>query len=355
MRLAVVGSGPSAFYTVKYFLKSFKNKSSLKIDMFERSNEPYGLVRFGVAPDHPEVKNVTNEFADLLKQYPSQLSLHCGVEIPRDKLGFDFFRKSYDGVLIASGAQSAKLAPISPSNSFTPHITARDFVLWYNTHPDLINLTLPPTPPRTVSVFGMGNVALDVARILSKSPSDLTPMLSHGLNPSALAYLSLRQLQFDQKIVEIQGRKGYPEAAFSNKELRELLHIPGCLAVIDPSDLGASLSDLEISTRENRSKSRGLEIINEMVGNFEKRGKFENLIKIKFNTQPEPKDLAISAIGFKVGEDYGLRLNEDGGLNRGDEKGIFLAGWAKRGPRGTIAAAIPCAIETAKEMVSLYS
>lgn len=350
MRVAVVGSGPSAFYTVKYFLKTFKDKS-VKIDIFERLPEPFGLVRFGVAPDHPEVKNVRNDFSELLNHYSNQISLHCGAEIPSSTGGFAKFKSGYDGVLIATGAQSSKQVSL-PAN--VPHVSGRDFVLWYNGHPDMRNLSLPTTPPRDISIFGMGNVALDIARILSKQPPDLIPLLGNGLNLNALSWLTDRQHLSGQKVVEVQGRRGYMEASFTNKEFRELLHIPGCTAVVDPAEV--DLPNLEISCRENRAKLRGLEILRQMTENYD-TAKSENILRLRFNCPPQPADFAISAIGFQVLPSFGLEISNGGLAHNGKGlagDGLFLAGWAKRGPRGTIAANIPCAAETAQTMVEFY-
>ena len=352
MRIAVVGSGPSAFYTVKYFLRSFKD-TSVRIDMFERLPEPFGLVRFGVAPDHPEVKNVKNDFLDLMKNYSTRFSLHCGVHVPSSPEDFLKFRNDYDGVLIATGAQGSKLASLSTQST---HVSGRDFVLWYNGHPDKRNLPLPNIPPSRVSIFGMGNVALDVARMLSKRPEDLQPLLEYGLSPDALSWLTRRQeSKTDQRVVEVQGRRGYLEASFTNKEFRELLNIPGCITVVDPAEV--NIADLEIATRNDRAKSRGLEILQEMTKNFEKQDS-QNILRLRFNCPPSPAELAISAIGFEVEPAFGLEIC-NGGLRHNGRglagEGLFLAGWAKRGPRGTIAANIPCAAETAKMMVEFYS
>jgi len=331
MRIAVVGSGPSAFYTVKYFLKMFRDKA-VKIDMFERLPEPYGLVRFGVAPDHQEVKNVTNDFANLLKTHPN-ISLHCGVQVESTPEGFAAFQRDYDGVLIATGAQSAKLVdfPSPPKH----HISARDFVLWYNGHPDKLDLHLPEAP-REVAIFGMGNVALDVARILCR-PCALP-------NPRAAAWLAARP----PGLVRVQGRRGFLEAAFTNRELRELLHLP------DISLRVLGLGDLEIPT--DRAKRRGWEIIQEMR-NMESV-KSGNVISLEFNQQPEPAELSISSIGFRVTPGFGLEIGKHGGYVHSGGlagPGVFLAGWAKRGPRGTIAANIPCAAETAQTMIDFYN
>ena len=388
MKVAVVGSGPSAFYTIKYFLKKCGVAFKPKIDIFERLNEPFGLVRFGVAPDHPEVKNVRNDFKDLLSSNSSSLKLHCGINVA--DYGGDVSLKelgsSYDAVLLATGAQSAKLLEAPGLNPNKNHLPARSFVLWYNGHQDFQHLMLP-SRPKSVAVFGLGNVALDVARILSIRPDSLGPLRAEGLSEYAYDWLCERNASQDSPTcVHIIGRSCYSQAAFTNKEFRELLHIPGCTAVVDPEDLMA-IDDLKRNVANDRAKSRGLEVLEEMVQNYVRLGVKsvshdppKRIIQIHFNTVTDgfkngiletrkflrakksiPADLMLSSVGFKVESiSKGTTVGQSGGLNH-DGKGrlihsdflngrFYVSGWAKRGPKGTIAANIPDALETATAM-----
>lgn len=370
MRVAVLGSGPGAMYTIKYFLKHHITSPPL-IHIFEKLHKPFGLVRYGVAPDHSEVKEVANEFASLVRDHSTNMRLYADNELI-GKGSIDRLRRVYDAVLIATGAQGAKRMPFSnlPSNT----MSARDFVLWYNGHPDFVSLTLPEKA-RHISVVGHGNVALDVARILSKSPSELEPLVTSGLLAQpAYEWLLSRQRLSGVKIVNVIGRRGYMEAAFTNKEFRELTTLDDASCVIDEHELEGSLSDLQQRCTGSRGKSRGLSIIAKCLNPEAERK--SNIIRLRFNSRPtgyigSPAsgleiehrdksneivscDLGIESIGFKVQDEWGLPIDPLTGGIQHDGKGrvmgfphVYVAGWAKRGPKGVIAANIPCCAETA--------
>ncbi|TEB15665.1 hypothetical protein C9890_0598 [Perkinsus sp. BL_2016] len=251
--LAVIGSGPSAMYTVKYVLKQIP---SLKIDIFEKLSEPFGLVRFGVAPDHPEVKNVAHEFRDMLETN-SNIRMHLNHHITdlRD------IRASHSAVLVGIGAQGSKTIP----SDFHPHQSARDFVLWYNGHPEGHRPEISAEKCGIVSIVGMGNVALDVARLLSKKSDALSLLKKNGLTMEAIEWMTERQKAPHQKKVQIFARRGYPEAVFTNKEFRELLNVDGAVAVVNPSDLGESFEEIARKVEKDRGKKRGLEILERPV------------------------------------------------------------------------------------------
>ena len=232
-RIAVIGSGPGAFYTVKYLLKHHLS-SSVRISIFEKLSTPFGLVRFGVAPDHSEVKEVASEFTNLLRTHDQQIKMYLGHPIS-DAESFANLRESYDSVLVATGAQGAARLPLSalPSNT----LSARDFVLWYNGHPDFARTQLPSSPQH-VSIVGHGNVALDVARMLSKSKNELEPLVSSGLlSRNAFDWFSHRQSRYVSKSVSIIGRRGYLDAAFTNKEFRELTTMEDATCKVNAAEL----------------------------------------------------------------------------------------------------------------------
>ena len=371
-RIAVIGSGPGAFYTIKYLLK---HHSNISVTILERLVTPFGLVRFGVAPDHAEVKEVGTEFANILMSHKTQVKMHTNQYVGGDL--FKLLRESFDGILVATGAQSAARLPFKslPQNT----LSARDFVLWYNGHPDFAHLRLPDQP-RNVSIVGHGNVALDVARMLSKSKSELEPLVSSGLlNPMAFNWFCRRQALEGPKSVSILGRGGYLHAAFTNKEFRELTTMKDATCKVNQDELEASFSELKTRAANDRAKSRGLSILEKCVSNSRDDSK-SNSIFLRFNCKPveyqgDPAvslvvsrtltgetehvscDLGIESIGFKVMNDFGLPIDSKtggiahDGLGRvSGFPGVYVAGWSKRGPRGVIAANIPCCIETAEAM-----
>lgn len=378
MKLAVIGSGPGAMYTVKYFLKQCNSLPvPLRIDILEKLNAPFGLVGFGVAPDHPEVKEVAKEFTSLLESHSSQVKLITGKCVP-DTQSFTALQENYDAVLVATGAQSALRLPFRsmPGNT----MSARDFVLWYNGHPDYHTLPLPDRP-RDVVVTGHGNVALDVARMLSKSEEELVPLFKSGLLAGrAFEWLINRQSLPGLKQVHVLGRKGYNGAAFTNKEFRELTVLKRAVCRVDPSDLELPLDQLSEKVKANRAKLRGLPILATCVSNFKTAvPPADNWINLRFRCKPVsyegdpvtgmqvnrsnesietiPCDLGLESIGFKVTNEFDLPMNaETGGIAHDGHgrvqgrPGVYVAGWAKRGPKGVIAANIPCCAETADAM-----
>ena len=175
VRVAVIGSGPGAMYTIKYLLKHTRTPLH-HVDIFEKLKVPYGLVKFGVAPDHVEVKEVAKEFDELLKQETGRLRLRLFSPV-ENRGSLDELLKSYDATIVATGAQSAHRLRFPSLPKFT--MSAQKFVYWYNGHPELKDIDLPESP-RNVSVVGHGNVALDVTRMLSKSVEELLPLHKSG-------------------------------------------------------------------------------------------------------------------------------------------------------------------------------
>ena len=378
MRIAVLGSGPGAMYTVKYFLKHHTATTPL-VHIFEKLNKPFGLVRYGVAPDHSEVKEVANEFTGLVREHSDHIRLYTDHGMKGSE-SLDQLRNVYDAVLVATGAQGARRMPFTdlPTNT----MSARDFVLWYNGHPDLASLVLPTTA-RHISVVGHGNVALDVARILSKSPRELEPLVNSGLLAEpAFKWLLARQKLPGIKAVNVIGRRGYLDAAFTNKEFRELTTLEDASCVLDENELEGSFSDLQQRSAGNRAKSRGLSIVDKCLKPAADNK--SNIIRLRFNCKPMgytgspasglelehrdksretvPCDLGIESIGFKVQDEWGLPLDPNTGGIKHDGKGrvigfphVYVAGWAKRGPKGVIAANIPCCAETADAMFQDFS
>ena len=374
-RVAVIGSGPGAFFTIKYLLKR-SPLGQFKIDMFEKLAAPFGLVRFGVAPDHADVKEVSNEFRELLRDSSANVRLFTSKTFSGGG-SLQELKERYDAVLISTGAQESRRLSMSnlPGNT----LSAQDFVLWYNGHPEKQDVRLPEAP-RNVSIVGHGNVALDVARMLCKSEKELRPLAESGLlSRTAHEWLLRRQLLGGKKTVSVIGRRGYLDAAFTNKELRELTAMADAACVVKESELEGSLADLKARTVSDRGKSRGISILSKCISN--QSGAVSNRIFLRFFCKPLqyigypaeaiqvkrpdaseetiPTDMGIESIGFRVKNEWGLAMNEKTGGFAHDGNGrvlgwpgVYVAGWAKRGPRGVIAANIPCSMETAEAMAS---
>lgn len=388
--VAVVGSGPAGFYTSKYLMKeanSPKSKlGSLHVDMFERLPTPFGLVRFGVAPDHPEVKNVINDFDDVASL--ETFRFFGNVEVGKD-ITLDNLRSMYDAVVMCHGAQGERVLGI-PGEDLSGVVGAPAFVKWYNGHPDHSALDLSP-PGETAVVIGQGNVALDVARLLTRPPKELHPT---DIDAKALARIGEWQRD-GLRTVHVVGRRGFVQAAFTNAELRELLTISEeVLPIVDPEEL--ALSQNEASKEElksNRAKKRSLSILEKMAANFEQRHTTsKRVIWLRFLSSPSaflaaegessklgalrldrtelsgepgkqsavksasasledvPCGLVVRSVGFDLEPLEGLpldarkRVPHSGGKV---EPGLYISGWAKRGPTGIIGSNVADARETA--------
>src|ERR1700722_3964849 len=222
LRIAVVGSGPSGFYATEALLRS---DTPLAVDLFERLPVPYGLVRFGVAPDHPKLKLVTAAF-DRIATTPG-FRFIGGVAIGRD-VTLDELRESYDAVVLATGADVSRSLGI-PGEDLPGSHHAGDFVAWYNGHPDFRDCQFD-LDCEAATVVGHGNVALDVARILAKTADELrrTDIAAHALE--VLAESRIRE-------IHVVGRGNPSQAKFTAKELRDFLDLETCDTTIDRRDV----------------------------------------------------------------------------------------------------------------------
>ncbi len=222
LRVAIVGSGPSGFFAAGYLQKG---PLAIEVDMFDRLPTPFGLVRGGVAPDHPEIKGVARVF-DRIAAHP-----HCrffgNVTIGKD-LEHDELARFYDAVIYAVGAQSDRRLGI-PGEELSGVHAAREFVGWYNGDPDYRDSSFDLSQ-ESVVVVGLGNVAIDVARILGGSHASLcgTDIAGHALEALAASRV---------KTITILGRRGPAQAAFTNPELCELGGLPDTDVVVTPEDL----------------------------------------------------------------------------------------------------------------------
>lgn len=391
--VAVVGSGPGAFYTTKYLFKGANAaKVHMFIDMFEKLPTPFGLVRFGVAPDHPEVKNVINDFTVVAKS--PNFRFFGNVEVGAHALPLSLLRQHYDSVIVCTGAQGEKLLDI-PGKHLEGIVGAPAFVRWYNCHPDFIGLEMP-NPGASAAVIGQGNVALDIARVLVRSPKELFPtdIASH-----ALERISAWQRQGLQT-VHVVGRRGFVQAAFTNKELRELTALDDVLAVVDPKELELCQNPAsEQELAKSRMKKRSVDILKTMADNFaEKETTSKRIIQLRFLNSPKeflpdptgskvaalrisrtelqgepgnqravlspsgkhediPCGLVFRSVGFDLTEMDGLpmlerRVPHTNGRVDDAAGGLYVAGWLKRGPTGTIASNLADGQETAARVLA---
>lgn len=217
--VCIVGSGPSAFYAAQYLLKYHKE---LRVDILEKLPTPFGLVRYGVAPDHQDVKNVISTFTQVAEN--PRLQYWGNVTVGKD-VKLRELREAYDAVLLAYGASLDKRMNIE-GEDLRGVLSAKDFVGWYNGFPPS-SMSAPDLDCETVAVVGMGNVALDVARILL---SPIERLGATDIPESVLAVLSTSRV----RRVVVVGRRGPLQVAFTLKEFRELTQLPSLRHIRDP-------------------------------------------------------------------------------------------------------------------------
>ena len=222
LRIAIIGSGPAGFYAADRLLK--KQDVTVTVDMYDRLPTPYGLVRFGVAPDHEKIKNVTRVFDKVAAKDAFRFfgNVDIGTHVTLDDL-----KHYYHQICFSTGAQTDKQMGI-PGEDLAGSHSATEFVAWYNSHPDFRDCEFDLTSER-VAVVGVGNVAVDVARILCRTTEELAT--------TDIADYALEALR-DSKVKEVYmlGRRGPAQAAFTNIEVRELGEMPGADIAVLPEE-----------------------------------------------------------------------------------------------------------------------
>jgi ferredoxin/flavodoxin---NADP+ reductase len=367
-RIAVVGSGPAGFYAAEALLRS---GVPVAVDLFERLPAPFGLVRFGVAPDHPKLKQVTTVF-DRIAGLPG-FRFVGGVEVGAD-VSVSELRVSYHAVVLANGASLDRRMDI-PGEDLTGSHGAGAFIGWYNGHPDAADLSFDLSTERAV-VIGHGNVALDVARILLKTPDELrhTDIAAHALD--ALAESRIREVQ-------IVGRGGVSRARFSPKELSEFGDLSDCVTGLDSSDLPEGVPEPPIDAgADARANATILRAFAEAHGGTAKRrrclirfglepvslagaGRVERLHLCRTGSDRTIAldcGLVIASIGRRTAPVVGIPYDAQAGVhaNFGSRivtdgapvPGLYACGWSKRGPRGTIGTNRACGVETAAAVLA---
>ena len=222
LRVAVVGSGPAGFYAASALLAS---DLEVEVDLIERLPTPWGLVRLGVAPDHPNIKAVSRAFEKTALQ--PGFRFFGNVEVGRD-VTHDELAALYDAVLYSVGAQTDRRLGI-PGEDLPGSWAATDFVAWYNGHPDFQHLSFDLSGERAV-VIGNGNVALDVARMLALTPEELAPTDTTDAAIEAINEAAIREIL-------VVGRRGPVQAAWTPVEVGELGELAGADILVDPADL----------------------------------------------------------------------------------------------------------------------
>lgn len=376
LRVAIVGSGPSGFYAAQAL---FKSDVEVTVDMFDRLPAPYGLVRYGVAPDHAKIKNVTNVYKKTAEN--PGFSFLGNVDVGKD-ISVEEMKKFYDAILFTCGAASDRKLGV-PGEDLVGSYTATEFVAWYNGHPDYRDHKFDLSGEVAV-IIGQGNVAMDVCRILCKTVDELktTDIAQHALD--ALAESKIKK-------VYMIGRRGPVQTKFTPMEIREFGELTDCDPVVDPRDMEISdVSQAELDDPQNAQTRKNFEILKsfadrgaptkekQFLAYFQKSpvelagdGKVEKLVLEKneligeagrqkakgTGVKEEMKcDILFRSVGYRgvpiegvpFHEQWGIFPNEEGRITDDNQvvPGLYAAGWIKRGPSGVIGTNKPDSEET---------
>ena len=242
LRVAIIGAGPSGFYAAEALIK--QEDIDVSVDIFDRLPAPYGLVRYGVAPDHQKIKSVTRLFDRTISH--ERIRYFGNVEFGKD-LSHEEVRQHYDAVVYTVGASSDRSLNI-PGEDLDGSISATEFVAWYNGHPDYKDF-VPNLEAESVVVVGMGNVAVDVCRVLAKTAEELRA--ESDIADHAVAALQNSKV----KDIYMLGRRGPAQAKFTTKELRELTELKNADLIIDPADLELDAASEASLENDNNAKS----------------------------------------------------------------------------------------------------
>lgn len=339
LRVAVVGAGPAGLYAADELLKL----PGVEVDVFDRLPTPHGLARFGVAPDHQKTRQVVELFAKIEREpgFRYRLGVEVGADITLEEL-----RSSYSAVVYAVGAATDRRLGI-PGEELPGSLSATDVVGWYNGHPERTTLPVPVDTDRAV-VIGNGNVALDVARILTADPDRLA-----GTDIAAHALLALRRSSIREVVVI--GRRGPADAAFTLPELIGLAAIEGLDVVVEGEVAVSSEKTRILADLASRPRTPGARRIVlrfhtspvRVVGTDRATG-----LEV---TGPRGEEvieagLVLRAIGYRALPVAGLPFDDDRALVPNDagrvEPGVYVVGWIKRGATGFLGTNKSCARET---------
>jgi ferredoxin--NADP+ reductase len=378
LRVALVGAGPSGFYAAEQLLRQ---ERPIAVDLFDRLPTPFGLVRGGVAPDHPKIKSVTRIY-DKVAAHPS-FRFFGNVTAGRDVTAEEFLRH-YHAVIWAVGAEADRALDI-PGEDLPGSHTATEFVGWYNGHPDYRDRAFDLSQ-EAAAVVGVGNVAMDVTRILATDPTDLaaTDIAAHALE-------ALRASRV--RTIYLLGRRGPAQAAFTNPELKEFGELPQADVLVRAEDLEIDpATRAALDAQPDREAEKNLKTLQAFLARgpqgrprrivmlfrtsplrIEGAGRVERLVvgANRLETGPRgvqavstgqeqtlPLGLVFRSVGYRAlplpGMPFDARRaiipNERGRVLAGDGVtpviGNYVTGWIKRGPSGVIGTNKPDAVET---------
>ncbi|MFD3306872.1 FAD-dependent oxidoreductase [Streptomyces sp. NPDC058694] len=380
LQVAVVGSGPSGVYTAQGLVQQGQ-VPDVRVDVLDRLPCPYGLVRYGVAPDHEKIKSLQNNLRTVLEH--ERVRFLGGVRVGPDGLPAARLRELYHAVVYCVGAATDRHLGV-PGEELPGSWSATEFVSWYSAHPDSLSDGFV-VGARAAVVIGVGNVAVDVTRMLARGAAELSPTDLPQAALAALAASPVREIQ-------MVGRRGPSQARFTTKELRELGGLPDTEVVVDPAELAldpayADPSGLPAAQRRNVEVLRGwaehphppgsrrirlrfflrpVELLPDAgrvgavrfertlpdgLGGVTGTGQFEDieaqlvLRSVGYRGVPLeglPFDTSLGTVPHLAG-----RVLRDGSVSPGE----YVAGWIKRGPTGVIGTNRPCAKETVTSLL----
>ena len=365
---AIVGSGPAGFYTAEALAKAFGEQA--RIDILDRYPVPYGLIRFGVAPDHQSLKAVSKRYDQVAEG--AQVNFIGNVTVGGD-VSVEVLLALYDAVILAIGAPHDRKLGI-PGEDLSGVVGSAEFVGWYNGHPDFADLA-PPLDGTHVAVVGNGNVALDCARILSKNHDEFegSDIVGHALD--ALDRSAVRT-------VTILGRRGPHQISMTPKELGELGHLEAATPVVEIADFPPVDADAALEPGHRKSitilrefaasgpdQSKQRRIVFDFFAKplrIEGDGRAERLIVERTElddsggargtgeTYEVPASLIVTSIGYQTPRIDGVPYDERSGKFLNDHgrigEGLYAVGWARRGPTGTIGTNRPDGYEVAEQI-----
>jgi ferredoxin--NADP+ reductase len=387
LRVAIVGSGPAAFYAAEHLFKQVE--LVVEVDMFDRLPTPFGLVRYGVAPDHPKIKTVTKAF-DGIAANP-RFRFFGNVEFGRH-LHLADLQQHYHQILFANGAQTDRKMGI-PGEDLQGSHPATEFVAWYNGHPDYRDHPFDLSVEHA-AVVGVGNVAIDVARILVRTPDELvkTDIAAHALE--ALRHSHIKE-------VFLLGRRGPVQAAFTNPEVKEVGEMADADVVVRPDEVALDdLSRAALEAAQDRTLQKKVEILQgyalrkaegkskklhirflvspvELIGDAQGRVARMRLVRnvlaasetgtLNARATDQFEELEVGLVFRSVGyrglplpgvpfhDRWGVNLNDKGRVLDPETKqplaGLYTSGWIKRGPSGVIGTNKPDSVETVTAML----
>jgi ferredoxin--NADP+ reductase len=381
MRVAIVGSGPAGFYAADYLLKA--KDIVFDVDMFDRLPAPFGLVRFGVAPDHQRIKLAAKAFERTASS--DRYRFFGNVALGRD-LAVGELREHYDQVLLAVGSATDKRLAI-PGEDLSGSHAATAFVGWYNGHPDFREEVFDLDCERAV-VVGVGNVAMDVTRVLIRNPDELAPTDIAGYALDALRRSRVRE-------IVLLGRRGPAQAAFDEGELADIVELAGVDVAVEPEPVRAAREDLaSLDSAAKKNVSYLQKLIDRPGTGAERRVRLRFLaspvelvghagrvrgVRVEKNQLARRADgsvvargtgeyevieagLVMRSIGYHgiplegvpFDERNGIIPNVDGRVSDAGgavQAGMYVVGWIKRGPTGLIGTNKSDAKQTVDQML----